>query len=95
MQAVTETARLLEELGHRVEETETGVDGQALAKSYLTLYFGEMAADLEEMQTYLGRKVTPRDVEPLTYTLALLGQKFFGRVFCAGHALLGHWRHVK
>jgi amidase len=80
VQAVTDTARLLEEMGHKVEETETGVDGKALANSYLTLYFGEMAADLEEMQVYLGRKVSPRDVEPLTYTLALLG-----RTFSAGH----------
>ena len=79
-QAVRETARLLEELGHHVEEAETGVDGKALANSYLTLYFGEMAADLEEMRVYLGRKATPRDVEPLTYTLALLG-----RTFSAGH----------
>ena len=80
-QAVTETARLLEELGHRVEEAETGVDGLALAKSYLALYFGEMAADLEEMRTYLGRKVTPRDVEPLTYLLALLGQSYSSGYF--------------
>jgi len=75
-QAIDETARLLEELGHRVEEAETGVDGQALAKSYLTLYFGEMAADLDEMQAYLGRKASPRDVEPQTYMLALLGRSF-------------------
>jgi amidase len=81
VQAVTETTRLLEELGHRVEEAETGVDGQALAKSYLDLYFGEMAADLEEMQTYLGRKVTPRDVEPLTYMLALLGRSYSAGYF--------------
>ncbi len=80
-QAVAATARLLEELGHRVEETETGVDGQALAASYLTLYFGEMAADLEEMQAYLGRKATPRDVEALTYTLALLGRSFSAGYF--------------
>jgi amidase len=77
---VTETAHLLEELGHHVEETHTGVDGKALANSYLTMYFGEMAADLDEMKDFLGRKVAPRDVEPLTYTLALLG-----RTFSAGH----------
>jgi len=63
-----------------VEETETGVDGKALANAYLTMYFGEMAADLEEMKIILGRKVTPADVEALTYTLALLG-----RTFSAGH----------
>ena len=67
--------------GHRVEETETGVDGQALANSYLALYFAEMAADLEEMQTYLGRKVTPRDMEPLSYMLALLGRSYSSGYF--------------
>jgi hypothetical protein len=77
---VVETAKLLEKLGHHVEETETGVDGKALANAYLTMYFGEMAADLEEMKIILGRKVTPADVEALTYTLALLG-----RTFSAGH----------
>ena len=79
-QAVVETAKLLEDLGHHVEETETGVDGKALANAYLTLYFGEMAADLEEMKIVLGRKVTRADVEDLTYMLALLG-----RTFSAGH----------
>lgn len=78
--SVVETAKLLEELGHHVEETETGVDGKTLANAYLTMYFGETAADLEEMKIVLGRKVTSADVEALTYTLALLG-----RTFSAGH----------
>ena len=80
IQAVVATAAVLEELGHRVEETETGVDGKVLANAYLTMYFGEMAADLEEMKTILGRKATQADVEATTYTLALLG-----RTFSAGH----------
>ena len=79
-QAVLKTAALLEEMGHELEETDTGVDGNALANSYLTLYFGEMAAELEEMQIVLGRKARPSDVEALTYTLALLG-----KTFSAGH----------
>jgi amidase len=76
IEAVVATAKLLEELGHHVEEREPGVDGEALAQSYMTLYFGEVAADLREMKTVLGRKVTRSDVEPLTYTLALLGRAF-------------------
>jgi amidase len=72
--AVHETAKLLEELGHRVEERQPEVDGRALAKSYMTMYFGEMAADLKEMREVLGRKPTTADVEPTTYTLGLLGR---------------------
>lgn len=74
VKAVQEAARLLEELGHRVEERQTGVDGNALAQSYLTMYFGEVAADLREMRRVLGRKATPADVEPTTFMLGLLGQ---------------------
>jgi amidase len=76
IKAVVNTAKLLEELGHHVEERETGVDGEALAQSYMTLYFGEVAADLREMKTVLGRKVTRSDVETLTYTLGMLGRTF-------------------
>jgi amidase len=76
IKAVVNAAKLLEELGHHVEERETGVDGEALARSYMTLYFGEVAADLREMKPILGRKVTPADVEMLTYTLGLLGRTF-------------------
>jgi amidase len=76
IKAVTDTTKLLEGLGHHVEERETGVDGKALAQSYMTMYFGEVAADLREMKTVLGRKVTPSDVEILTYTLGLLGRTF-------------------
>ena len=76
VRTIENTARLLEELGHRVEERAPKVDGKALATSYLTMYFGEMAADIKEMETVLGRKVTLSDVEPVTYTLGLLGRAF-------------------
>jgi len=81
VKAAEEAVKLLQELGHTVEEAETGVDGKALAKSYLMMYFGEMAADIAEMKDYLGRKVTSGDVEPLTYTLGLLGKTFSAQDF--------------
>jgi len=80
VQAVREAARLLESLGHTVEEARPDLDGQALAKSYLTMYFGEMAADIEALTPILGRKATRHDVESLTWTLGLMG-----RTFSAGH----------
>jgi len=81
VKAVEATARLLEDLGHQVEEKQTGVDGQGVAKSYLTMNFGEVAGDLQEMQTVLGRKVTTADVEQTTYTLGLLGRSLSAGAF--------------
>ncbi len=78
--AVKDAARLLESLGHHVEEASPNIDGKALAKSYLTMYFGEVAADIEGLQSVLGRKAGRTDVEPLTWVLGLLG-----RSFTAGH----------
>jgi len=78
--AVEETAQLLEKLGHQVEEAQPEIDGRSMAMSYLTMYFGEMAADLAELQDVLGRKAKTSDVEMLTWTLGLLG-----RTYSAGH----------
>ena len=74
--AVENAARLLEELGHHVEEAAPDVDGTGLANSYLTMYFGEVAAELRDLQLILKRKVSLKDVEPVTYTMGLLGKSF-------------------
>jgi amidase len=63
-------------MGHHVEEAAPDVDGQALAKSYLAMYFGEVAADIQALSGILGRKAKPGDVETLTWTLGLLGRTF-------------------
>jgi amidase len=72
--AVGQAARLLEELGHSVEEKTPPTDGPALARAYLTLYFGEVAADLLELGEMIGRPATAKDVEPFTWLLGLMGR---------------------
>jgi amidase len=79
--AVDQTARLLEQLGHHVEEAEPTLDGHALAQSFMALYFGEVAADLEELRSHLGRKAKPSEVEPLTWMLGLLGRTYSAGYF--------------
>jgi amidase len=74
IQAVEETAKLLEGLGHKVEEAQPEVNGMAALKSYLTMCFGEAAALFEDMKAVLGRKPALSDVEPLTWTMGLLGR---------------------
>jgi len=80
IEAVAKTAKMLEQLGHHVEEATPEIDGISLAKSYMTLYFGEIAADIEQMKTVLGRKTKRTDVESLTWMLGLMG-----RTYSAGH----------
>jgi amidase len=80
IQAVEHTVGLMEELGHEVDEAHPDINGQALAKSFFTLYFGEVAANTDELNSILGRKANQADVETLTWTLGLLG-----RTYSAGH----------
>ena len=81
VKAVDHTVLLLEKLGHEVEEARPDIDGQTLAKSFLTMYFGEIAADIDELESILGRKAMPSDVEPLTWTLGLLGRTYSAGFF--------------
>ena len=89
--AVMETARILENLGHEPVGAEPAIDGDAYARSYVVMNFGEVAADLEELQMLIGRRLTAADVETLTGTAGLLG-----RTFSAGDFVrcLRHWGHL-
>lgn len=80
-QAVLEAARLLESMGHYVVEDTAPVNGKAIAKSYITMYFGEVGAELRALEDVLGRKANRRDVEPTTWLLGSLGQSISAAEF--------------
>lgn len=73
-EAVTGAARQLESLGHSVEEKSAPIDGERIAGSYMTLYFGETAAAIALLEGALGRKARLSDVEPTTWLLGLVGR---------------------
>lgn len=83
-QAVLHTAKILEEMGHIVEEREAPVDGKKIATSYLTMYFGEVAAAVHQLKDVLGRKPNMNDVEPTTWLLSLLGKATTAEEFVLG-----------
>lgn len=85
---VQQLAKLLEEMGHEVVEAAPNVDGQRVAKSYVTMYFGEIAAQMMEIQNFLGRRPTTSDVELGTLALGTIG-----RALSAGEMLaqLHYW----
>ncbi|MCK0162530.1 amidase family protein [Marinobacter sp. S6332] len=69
--AVEETARILENLGHKVEYARPEFDGMALARCYLALYFGEVSAMMAKAKEQLG--ATDSDFELDTRLLGMLG----------------------
>jgi amidase len=64
---------MLTRLGYEVDETKPDLDGPALARSYLTMYYGEVAAEIQELGKVLGRKASREDVELMTWFLGRMG----------------------
>ena len=70
VKAVEHAARLLESLGHHVEEAAPSIDGAALAQSYLHIYFGQIPAAVTHAKK-LGAKES--DLELTNRLLVTLG----------------------
>lgn len=72
VQAVMLTVKHLADLGHEVEPAEPAIDGQALARSFITMYFGQAAANMAHAQRLTGCGSAAFELE--TRVLALLGR---------------------
>lgn len=70
IEAVHRTARQLEALGHHVEAAEPKIDGIALAQSFITLYLGQVSANLRECRA---RGASENQFELDTRALGMLG----------------------
>jgi amidase len=70
------SARLLESLGHDVEEATPPVDAEACAIAFVTVLAGETRALIEQVSRMLNRKPRAADFEAATYSLGLLGHAF-------------------
>lgn len=69
--AVERAVALLRDLGHEVEPAAPTIDGQALARAYLTMYLGQTAAEVDHARR-LGAGA--REFELLTRAMAVLGR---------------------
>ena len=77
--AVETAGRLLEELGHHVEPAEPQLDAKALARAYLALYLGQVAAETA------ASGASARDFELETKLLATLGRALSAGEYAAAH----------
>jgi amidase len=75
-EAARDAARLLESLGHTIEESyPTGFEELDLLDSFLTRWMAGQAATLDQLGILVGRAIDPDDVEPLTWALAEEGRR--------------------
>lgn len=72
VEAVESTARTLEGLGHQVDYARPEIDGQALARCYLGLYFGEVSAIIDRAKEQYGAREA--DFELDTRLIGMLGR---------------------
>ena len=70
--ALTETARLLTDLGHQVEEVSPPYDDKALAETFLTIWFGQIAAQVHQIKERTG--ASDADFEADTLAVVEVGR---------------------
>jgi amidase len=72
--AAAEAAKLCESLGHKVDEAKWPVDAAILRGAFLNVVNVSVARALDDAATPLGRPVTEKDVEPVTWAMAMQGR---------------------
>ncbi|RZU02979.1 amidase [Rivibacter subsaxonicus] len=82
VKAVEQTAALLASLGHEVSEAAPVYDGRELARCYLMLYFGQVAA---AMRDGLAAGASNADFELLTRVLGALGEATSAGAYVRSH----------
>ena len=73
--AVLETARLLEQLGHVVEETTPNLEVATLMQAFMVVWAAGVAANVDGWALLQGRPPSDGELEPFTVALAELGRK--------------------
>jgi amidase/6-aminohexanoate-cyclic-dimer hydrolase len=71
--AAVEAAKLCESLGHHVEEKRIPIDNAAMRRAFLTVINVSIARTLADAAAGLGREVTDKDVEPVTWSMSRQG----------------------
>lgn len=79
--AVLDAAKLCESLGHQVEEAKLPLDDAVLRAAFLSVIHVSLARVLDDGAKPLGRAVTEKDVEPITWVIAQAGRNTSSLVY--------------
>src|SRR5215208_8142915 len=75
-EAARDAGRLLESLGHAIEESHPGgFEEMDIVDTFLTRWMAGQTAALDQFQGLIGREIGSDDVEPLTWALAEEGRR--------------------
>jgi amidase len=85
IKAVQNAARLLESLGHQVEEAEPKIDGMQLGQDFIVMWFAQCAATVREIKQRTGCGNNGFELD----TLAMAA---FGEASRASEYVQGYWR---
>ncbi|MEK6303781.1 MAG: amidase [Acidobacteriota bacterium] len=72
--AALDAAKLCESLGHKIEEAQPPIEDAWMRGAFLTVLRVSLARTLDDAAKPLGRPVTDKDVEPVTWILAEAGR---------------------
>jgi len=78
VEAVENTAALLESLGHHVEEACPPFDKARMVEAYLRIVATGLAADIDYAARLVGKKPERDNFEPVTWLMMLIGRKTRG-----------------
>lgn len=78
VEAARKAATVLTSLGHEVEETRLPIDRDRLARAYLIQVGVGIAAEIEDMARWTGRRPTPDQFEASTWFLKQVGASMSG-----------------
>jgi amidase len=73
--AAIEAAKLCEDLGHRVEQQKLPINNAMMREAFLTVINVSIARTLADASKTLGREVTEKDVEPVTWSMMQAGKR--------------------
>lgn len=86
--ALEQTASLLEELGHEVEERDMEIDWRGMYRAQGAIGSANMVCGVEEMIQRVGREPAEEDFEALTWGSVHLGRKVDGETVMQGFRTL-------
>jgi amidase len=90
--AVEDTARLLESLGHSVEEASPHtLDDSAMLDTFTTVMMSSLRADIAALGETAGRPLTADDVEPMTWMLSEGGAAIDAGTYVGALARMHDW----
>jgi amidase len=75
VKAVEQTCKLLETLGHRVEETDPGYSEEEVALNWCIIMIGHLTAHVGQLVQAYGRREIEENIELTSYALYRIGQR--------------------